>query len=91
VDGVRVRAIYYGFICNRFAEAVVVPWDSSAGKMLLSLLERRYAGRRINHETWLWVGDQIAIDYSGFCRLETSAFSFVHVFQPDRVTTQRGT
>jgi hypothetical protein len=85
VDGVKVRGIYYGFVDGRFVEAIIVPDDTSDAIELLGALEAHFPGRRVGTETWLWVGEKTGIDYSGYCTIDSSGLSNIHVFPSERV------
>lgn len=88
LDGSTLRYVYYGFKDNRLVEiaiAFAVQEDLKENTRFFEKLEKQFRGTRVNHEMWLWSGENTGLDFSGYCGLDTCSMSFLYIFPKARV------
>lgn len=88
LDGSALRYVYYGFKDNQLVEIAIafkVQKDVKANTRFFERLEKQFNGTRVNHEMWVWSGDKVGLDFSGYCGLDTCSLSYLYIFPKSRV------
>ncbi len=89
MDGIELRYVFYGFKDQRLVE-IAIAFKNQAEKAqnaraFAKLREFYNGGTRVTNETWLWSGERVGLDFSGYCELDTGSLMFLYIFPKSRV------